>query len=626
MDTARKPAYRQGRRISLSLLTALSLWGVLAFVLLKAPPKNILSWDTFGYHLYLPATLIHHDPGLHDPTWVKDAVATYNSSGSLYQISKLPDDDRWVMKYPVGLAMLWSPFFVGGHIVAGITGAPQDGFSPPYQWALMICALVYTLAGLLVLRKLLRAFFTEVITAATLALIIAGTNYFHQAIYSTGMPHVFLFTLGAGVLWHSMQWYRSQRRRDALITGALLGLLVASRPSEIVWVFIPLFIGLAGISSWRQHLRTLYSRRKHLLLMAFAATLMCLPQLIYWKWMTGHWLYMSYNNPGEGFEFLHPHTLEALFSFRKGWYIYTPLMLVATLGIFLVRRYAVEMRWSVIVFFVINLYVVSSWSCWWYADSFSQRALVQSYPLMALLLGAVLCWLKEQRTRWMIHGAAVLLLLVGLNLFQTHQSINGLIHTSRMTWPAYKAVFGTMAAPANFNELLSVERSYTGEEGSPDLSRYKRRKLVAMHFDTVADGSDAGVRDTSAFAGTGAYRLQSGREFSPSWRTAWEELTDCNHVWLEVSCRVQRPLNGSTPLLTLVTTFEHNGHSYAYATRDAKLDEVAPGEWQRLSMWYLSPEVRRPTDPVIIYCWLRDTLPVLVDEMEVVLYEPKVEP
>ena len=131
MDPARK-------RISLSLVTALSLWGLLAFVLLKAPPQNILSWDTFGYHLYLPATLIHHDPGLHDPIWVKDAVATYNSSGSLYQISKLPDDDRWVMKYPVGLAMLWSPFFVAGHFAAGMCGAPQDGFSPPYQWALII--------------------------------------------------------------------------------------------------------------------------------------------------------------------------------------------------------------------------------------------------------------------------------------------------------------------------------------------------------------------------------------------------------------------------------------------------------------------------------------------------------
>jgi len=619
MDPARK-------RISLSLVTALSLWGLLAFVLLKAPPQNILSWDTFGYHLYLPATLIHHDPGLHDPIWVKDAVATYNSSGSLYQISKLPDDDRWVMKYPVGLAMLWSPFFVAGHFAAGMCDAPQDGFSPPYQWALIIGSLLYMLVGLLVLRKVLRAFFTEAVTAATLALVVAGTNYFHQAIQGTGMPHVFLFTLGAGVLWQNIQWHRSGRRRHALITGALLGLLVVSRPSEIVWVFIPLLIGLPEAGSGRKHVRTLWSRRKHLVLMAATAALVCFPQLIYWKWMTGQWLYMSYNNPGEGFEFLHPYVGEVLFSFRKGWYIYTPLMLVATLGIFLVRRYAVGMRWSVIAFFVINLYVVSSWSCWWYADSFSQRALVQSYPLMALPLGAALCWLKEQRVHWMIPGVAALLLLVVLNLFQTHQSINGLVHTSRMTWPAYKAVFGTVSAPPNFNELLSVERSYTGEEGSPDLSRYKRRKLVAMHFDMVADGSDPGVRDTSAFAGGGAFLLQQGRDFSPGWRTTWEELTHCHHVWLEVSCRVQRPLDGSTPLLTLVTTFEHNGHSYAYATRDAKLDEVAPGEWQRLSLWHLSPEVRRPTDPVIAYCWLRDTLPVLVDEMEVVLYEPKVEP
>jgi len=82
------------KRISLTLFTALSLWAVLVFALLSSPPRNILSWDTFGYHLYLPAVLIHQDPGVHDPTWVKEAVDTYNSSGSLYQINKLPNDDR----------------------------------------------------------------------------------------------------------------------------------------------------------------------------------------------------------------------------------------------------------------------------------------------------------------------------------------------------------------------------------------------------------------------------------------------------------------------------------------------------------------------------------------------------
>lgn len=607
-------------RISPSLVAAIALWCLLAFGLFRSPPKNILSWDTLGYHLYLPATFIHHDPGIHDPAWVNDAMDTYESGGVLYQISELPNG-RWVNKYPLGLAILWSPFFIAGHLIAGFTGAPQDGFSAPYQWALIVAALAYMLAGLLTLRKVLRAFFSEVITAAVLALIVTGTNYFHQAIYSTGMPHVFLFALSAGVLWHSVRWHRERRTRDAAFLGLLLGLLVVSRPSELVWCLVPALIGLVDATSWKAHLRSLWSKRKQLLLMAALATLACSPQLIYWKWMTDKWLYMSYNNPGEGFEFMHPHTWEVLFSFRKGWYIYTPLMLVATLGILLARRHVPSMRWAAITFFFVNLYVVSSWSCWWYADSFGQRALVQSYPLMALALGAGLLWLREQDVRWLVPGLALIVGLVGLNLFQTHQSINGLIHTSRMTWPAYKAVFGTMQAPEELPTLWSVERSYVGENGSPDLTRYRRTPLVKMGLDAEGSGND-----TIAFTGERSFRLAPGQEFSPAWEQEWKRLTRCDHAWFEVSCMVQRPEDGSAPVLTLVTTFDHKGHSYGYLAKDAKLAELEAGDWQRMHLWYLSPEVRRPDDKMKVYCWLRDTLPVRVDDLQVILHEPIYEP
>ncbi|HRH39356.1 MAG TPA: hypothetical protein PK760_13480, partial [Flavobacteriales bacterium] len=79
----------------------------------------------------------------------------------------------------------------------------------------------------------------------------------------------------------------------------------------------------------------------------------------------------------------------------------------------------------------------------------------------------------------------------------------------------------------------------------------------------------------------------------------------------------------TVPKLALVTSFEHKGDSYGYNAKDAQMDQVQPGEWQRIHLWYLSPEVRRPTDEVVVYCWLRDTLPVLVDDIEIVLYEPK---
>ncbi|MBL0127806.1 MAG: glycosyltransferase family 39 protein [Flavobacteriales bacterium] len=315
------------KRFPISRPAAFLLWGVLVLGVLRAPPQNILSWDTFGYHLYLPATFIHHDLGLNDAAWVQEAMTKYEAGGKPYQINPTADG-RWVMKYPMGLAILWLPFFLIAHVLAGILGFAQDGFSAPYQWALIIAALVYMLIGILVLRRVLQHFFSEVITTATLALIVTGTNYFHQAVYSTGMPHVFLFTLGAGVLWYSIRWHKDRRRTDAMITGALLGLLVVSRPSEIVWVLVPLLIGLTDTASWKDQLSTLWSRRKHLIIMVAMATVVCVPQLVYWKWMTGKWLYMSYNNPGEGFEFLHPYTWDVLFSFRKGWYIYTPIMLV----------------------------------------------------------------------------------------------------------------------------------------------------------------------------------------------------------------------------------------------------------------------------------------------------------
>jgi hypothetical protein len=606
----------------LSLAAVLVLWGLIALALLRTPPVNILSWDTFGYYLYLPATFIHHDPAIHDIGWVNDAVATYNSTATLYQVQQQPDG-AWVLKYPMGLALLWLPFFLAGHLVALLSGAPADGFSAPYQWSIIGACLAYVLVGLMLLRRLLLAHFPDGLSAAVLALLVMGTNYVHQALYSTGMPHVFLFTLYAGVLWHTHRWYQEHRRSDAVKLSVLMGLLALSRPSEAVVVLIPLLYGLST-ASWREHVHGLMRYKVQLMLVAGILLLVGAPQLLYWKWLTGKLLYMSYNNPGEGFEFLHPYTWEVLFSFRKGWYIYTPVMAVATAGLFLLRERLPVWRWSLVAFFLLNLYVVSSWSCWWYADSFGQRALVQSYAVMALPLGAVLGRLAERTAIWRWSGAALLLGLTGLNLFQVHQQTLGLIHTSRMTWPAYKAVFGRIQRPEGLEKLWLVERALTMDHGAPDLSGYRSWPLRTMGFDAPEPGVDeAGRTDTIAFDGGHAWLLGPGREFTPAVRVPWRSISSADHVWFEVTCRVHRPLTGPPPKLALVNTFEHNGYSYHYMARDVDLQSAEPGTWVEVRQWYQSPEVRRPEDPLAVYAWLRDTLPAAVDRITIIVHEPR---
>jgi hypothetical protein len=595
----------------------------MTMLVLVFPPGNVLSWDVFGYYLYLPAVLLHGDPGMQDHAWVRAAMDTYQSSATFYQAGQLPDG-KWILKYPMGLAVLWSPFFVLGHIVAGIIGAPQDGFSAPYQWAIVVASLVYAAVGLWALRQVLLTVFTDRVTAWVLVLLVLGTNFLHQSVFALGMPHVVLFALYAGIMLHTVRWYAQHRLRDAVMLALLSGLAILSRPSDVLCLLLPVLFGLVHLSGWRTHLATLFRYRKQVVVAVIILFLIGLPQFAYYKWLTGRFLYLSYNNPGEGLELLYPHLWEVLFSFRKGWFIYTPVMAVAVVGMVLLRRSAPQWAWAVFVFFVLNLYVVSSWSCWWYADSFGQRALVQSYAVMALPLGALLMQLERMRKpfRWavgMLFGSFVL-----LNIFQTYQTENGIIHTSRMTWDAYREVFLRTTKPEQLEAFLSVDRSYWTGQGDPDLSRYREVPYLRMGFE-LPEGRTLGhnLFDTTAFAGNGCFEITPDAPYSPTVESTWESLTGRDHLWVKVTCMVRYPLGERLPAkVALVTTFDHKGHSYMWKAATYEPAEERADTWVRMTHWYLTPEVRVPYDRLLIYAWLQEGSRALVDEMEVTLYEP----
>ena len=57
-----------------------------------------------------------------------------------------------------------------------------------------------------------------------------------------------------------------------------------------------------------------------------------IPQMVYWKLHTGNLLFYTYGE--EKFFWNDPKVLEGLFSFRKGWLVYSPLMLLSLTGIF----------------------------------------------------------------------------------------------------------------------------------------------------------------------------------------------------------------------------------------------------------------------------------------------------
>lgn len=581
------------------------LWCAFSFKVLTRPYWNAFAWDSFGYHLYLPALLPNGDPLLRDLSWVQAAHSEHDASPLLYQITER--DGHRVVRYTMGLALTWSPWYLMGHGLAKLTGQPADGYSGPYQWCVVCGVLFYFLIGLFWSRRALLSAFSEPVTAITLGVLLMGTNLIEQVLTNITGPHVVLFTLYAGVVHFTVRWHRAHAARDALALAVLCGLAALTRPTDAVSVLIPLL--------WGEGPRAVIRHGRQFLMVVCVMVLIGLPQLLYWFSATGMLFYDSYGNAGEGLDVLKPHTAAFLFSFRKGWWLYSPIMLVATIGIALLRDRWRMSFWAVSVFFIVNLWLVSSWTCWWYADSFGSRAMTGSYPVMALPLAAVVAWAMETRTR-RAPVLASLGVLCGFSLFQYWQFTRGIIHPQRMTRPAYFAVLGRVSRPAGLDDLLLIDR------GSPEPDPRTHVRLPAAEALFRPPPTD---RDTVApwiMGALHAIRVDREHPFTPAIRIPYERLTAHDHVWVECAWRVLPLDTAARPWLSVVSAVEHGGRSYSYRAEDLKLGPRI-GRWYTVNTFYLTPEVRDRQDTFVTYAWSRDTLPLLIAGPVIHLHEAR---
>ena len=121
---------------------------------------GVIDWDNFGYYMYLPATFIYDDLKLKDNTWVEEAQRKYSLSSNYYQAHVIENGNH-IVQYTAGMAFLYSPAFFAGHLAAKLTSYPADGFSQPYQLALLLQSYLMVFLGLFFLRKLALSFFSD---------------------------------------------------------------------------------------------------------------------------------------------------------------------------------------------------------------------------------------------------------------------------------------------------------------------------------------------------------------------------------------------------------------------------------------------------------------------------------
>jgi len=424
--------------------------------------RAVLTYDVAQYYSYLPAVFYEHDLS---QRFLNDTVHA-EADRKHYASTRAPNGNH-VFKMTMGMSLSYLPFFAVAHAYTTLTHSGREGgFAPAYHFAIQFSSLFWFLIGLFFLIKVLRRFFPDGVVSLTLFCICFGTNVFYYLTIGAGMSHAVNFMLMAAFLHYALTWHEQPGYKSAVMVGIFGALLTLIRPVNIlVYLFFFLY-KVCSLTDLRSKINFFRTNRLHVLIMALLGLLIFMPQLCYWKFISGHYFFNSYN---EYFYFAHPHVLDGLFSFRKGWLIYTPMMCFALAGILLLRNNLGGFSFALPVFLIVYLYVIFSWWCWWYGGSFGQRPLIDAYPLLAIPFAALLYRASQavKIRRTVLYVALSCLVL--LNLFQTVQAKYNIIHFDSMTRENYFRVFFTTSKqpdrdkylkPPDYGRAMRGEKEY----------------------------------------------------------------------------------------------------------------------------------------------------------------------
>lgn len=397
-------------------------------------PNHVIQWDVKSYYAYLPVAFIYKDFTMkfreENPEKFSDLIwPQYLSTG------------RPAIQMTMGMAILYSPFFFAAHAVALLSDYEADGYSRPYRFALNFSGVFFVWIGLLFLVKILRRHFREHIIAVTLLAITLGTNLFYYATIEAAMTHAANFAMIVVFVWLTIKFYKKPSINRVLLPGILAGLITLVRPNNIIVLLIFFLWDIRSFDDLIKRFLFFLPRFHWVLLMATVFALVWIPQFIYWQWVSGKFFFNAYALRNEGFYFDDPEITNILLSYRKGWLVYTPMMVFALAGMVFLPRKVPGLITSFSIFMILNVYILASWWCWWYGGTFGSRPFIDVYGLLALPFAAFIGFIFRQKRFIAYAFSMIALLVLLLNHYQTSQYAKGYIHYDAMDKVTYWDVF-----------------------------------------------------------------------------------------------------------------------------------------------------------------------------------------
>ena len=403
---------------------------------------RVIEHDARIYYGYLPAFFIFDDLRMEKSSY------EYEDGKSWFWTVNTEKGKR-VFKMSCGLAIMNAPFFLIAHQTAQWYDYPLNGFSEPYKLFLILGAAFYLFVGLWFVRAvLIHLGFTDMVTAIVVLLIGLSSNLLFYATSSAAMSHTASFALVAAFLYLTLRWNDERKVLHLAGIGLVFGLITLVRPTNGIVFLIFLLYSILGpgcFRNWKEWVLSFF-------FFALGIGLAWFPQIAYWWHVAGEYLVYSYGD--ERFFWSAPEIRQVLLGFRNGWWIYTPVMFFVIPGFFLMRTGESKWLLPLTVVYMINLYVISSWWCWWYGGSYGQRAFVDTYALWSIPLAATVRGVVGSKAPLKLLSTMLALFFVWLNIFQLDQVEHRSLHHDAMTKRAYFKQFGKLTPVEGIESTL----------------------------------------------------------------------------------------------------------------------------------------------------------------------------
>ena len=399
---------------------------VLIFVLTLPLSNPWVRGDGVGYYAYARAALIEHrldfrkDWLAANPSYRMGRV---DAEGQLLP-SQYTSTGHLDNHFSVGPAMLWFPFLLvahgfvrlnhvfGGHIAA-------DGFSFPYTLAMALATALYGFLALWISFQLAKKYVPEKWAfLATLGIWFASSLPVYMY-FNPSWSHAQSAFTAALFLWY---WDRTRPDRtwtQWVILGLMAGLMMDVYYVNAILLLIPLLESLArfwnGIKS--NELAAVSRLFFKNILFTLVIAIAFLPTLIAKRIIYGSALNFGY---GGLWNFASPALLKVCLSSEHGLFSWTPILALAVIGLFFLRRRDKVLSLYCIAAFAAYLYTIGCYLDWAGVSSFGNRFFVSLTPLFILGLAAFFDWtaqsLRERPANILATSISALLIVWNLGL------------------------------------------------------------------------------------------------------------------------------------------------------------------------------------------------------------------